>query len=163
MRILTAFRTIRVPMVLTEFPHESTAGVSSRSTTLTNKCNCLTYTVASSPVCTSPLAVINVVGLLNVLMVSNSADLRSFLLTMRILAPESTTNSLSSGSFKDAAGSTHSSAGKQNAALTFFFEHENDFGKVPCLASGASLLSFSLFVGPILKFHYVGTSLMRIF
>ena len=33
-------------------------------------------------------------------MVSNSADSRSFFLTMCILAPESTTNSLSSGSFQ---------------------------------------------------------------
>ena len=101
------------------FPNESTAGVSSRNTTLTNKSNCLTFTVASSLVCTSPLAVITVVGLLDVLMVSNSAELRSFLLTICILAPESTTNYLSSGSFVDAAGSTHSSAEKWNAALSF--------------------------------------------
>ena len=36
-------------------------------------------------------------------------------------------------------------------------------GKVPCLASGTSLLSFSLLMGPVVKFHGVGTSLMRIF
>ena len=34
-------------------------------------------------------------------------------------------------------------------------------GKVPCFASGASLLSFSL-MGLVLIFHSVGTSLMRI-
>ena len=33
--------------------------------------------------------------------------------------PESATNSLSSGSFGDAAWSTHSSSGKKNAALSF--------------------------------------------
>ena len=36
-----------------------------------------------------------------------------------IRAPESTTNSLPSGSFVDAAGRTHSSAGEQNVALPF--------------------------------------------
>ena len=101
------------------FPNESTAGVSSRNITLTNKSNCLTYTVASSLVCTSPLAVITVVELLDVLMVYNSAELRSRLLTICILAQESTTNSLSSGSFVDTARSAHSSAGKLNAALFF--------------------------------------------
>ena len=100
-------------------PRKALREFSSRSITLTNKSNCLTYTVASSLVCTSPLAVITVVGLLDVLMVSNSAELRSFLLTVCVLAPESTTNSLSSGSFVDAARSTHSCARKQNAALSF--------------------------------------------
>ena len=65
------------------------------------------------------LSCLHVVGLLDVLMVSNSAELRSFLLTKSILAPESTTNSLSSGSFVDAAGSTHSPTGKWNVALSF--------------------------------------------
>ena len=94
------------------FPKERTAGVSSRSITLTNKSNGLTFSVASSLVCTSPLAVITVVGLLDVLMVTSSAESRSVSLTICILAPESTTNSLSSGSFVDAAGRTNSSAGK---------------------------------------------------
>ena len=62
--------------------NERTAGVSSRSIPLTNKSNCLTYTVASSLVCTSPLAV---VGLLDVLMVSNSGELTSLLLTLCII------------------------------------------------------------------------------
>ena len=94
------------PRSLQSFTKESTAGVSSRNITLTNKSNSLTYIVASSLVCTSPLAVITVVGLLDVLMVSNSAELRSFLLTICKLAPESITNSLSSSSFVDAAGNT---------------------------------------------------------
>ena len=85
-----------------------TAGVPSRSITVTNKSNSLTFTVDSSLVCTSPLAV-TVVGFLDILTVSNPAKLRSFLLTICILAPESATDSLSSGSFIDAAGSTLSS------------------------------------------------------
>ena len=76
------------------FPSKKTAGVSSRSFTVTNKSNSLTYTIASSFVCTSPMAVTTVVGLSETLAVSNSAALRSFLLNMCMLAPESTTNSL---------------------------------------------------------------------
>ena len=37
------------------------------------------------------------------------------------------------------------------------------FGKIPRLASGTSLLSFSLFLRPVLKFYSVRTSLMRSF
>ena len=128
-----------------------------------DKSDCLTYYVASSLVCSSSLVVITIVGLLDVLMVSNSAELRSFLLTICILGPESTTNYLSSGSFVDAAGRTHSSAGKLNAACLFFFELVNVFGKSPRVHAGASLLSFSLFMGPVLKFRSIGTSLMRNF
>ena len=47
------------------------------------------------------------------------AESRSLLLTIFILAPESTTNSLSSGSFFDAAGITHFSAGEQNVELVY--------------------------------------------
>ena len=97
------------------FLNKSSAGVSCRSITLTSKSNCLTYIVASSLVCTS-LVVITVVGLLDVLMVSNSAELRSFSLTIRILVPESTTNSFLSAlllrhlgepTFRSHFGSSH--------------------------------------------------------
>ena len=91
--------------------------------------------------------------------VSNSAELRSRLLTVIILAPESTTNSLSSESFVDAAGSTHSSGGKVQPCL--FLWACIFFNKIPSLASGTALLSFSLFMGPVVKFHGVGTSLVR--
>ena len=65
---MTAGSVVSFPMILTE----QTAGASSRSITATNKSNSLTYTVASSLVCSSPLAVITVVGLLDVLMFSIS-------------------------------------------------------------------------------------------
>ena len=136
-------------------------GVSLQNITVTNTSNSLTFVVASSLVCTSPLAVITVVGLLDVLVVSNSAELRSFLLTICILAPESTANYLSSRSFVEAAGCTHSSEGAWNGALSFELVYV--FGKIPCLALGASLLSVSLFLRSVLKFHSVGTSLMRNF
>ena len=47
--------------------------------------------------------------------------------------------------------------------LVFLFELVNISGKVPSLASGTSLLSFSLFRGPVLECHSVGTSLMKSF
>ena len=124
------------------FPKESTAGVSSRSITLTNKSNCLTSSVASSLVCKSPLAVITVVGLLDVLMVSNSAELRSFLMTICILAPDSTTNSLSSGSFVDAAGKYPFLRGKAECSLVFFFDLVNVFwqGSKPCFGHVAAVV-----------------------
>ena len=53
--------------------------------------------------------------------------------------------------------------GKIEYSLVFFCELVHVFGKIPSLASGTSLLSFSLFMGPVLKFHSVGTSLMRNF
>ena len=102
------------------FPKERTAGVSSRSITLTNKSTCLTQTGASSLASSSPLAVTTVVGLLETLTVSKSAELRSFLLTICMLAPESTTDALSSGFIVDVAGKIHSSVGEQNAVFLFF-------------------------------------------
>ena len=51
-------------LIAPSFPSERTAGVSSRSFMVTKKSNSLTYTVASSFVCTSLLAVTTVVGFL---------------------------------------------------------------------------------------------------
>ena len=45
------------------FPSVKTDGVSSRTFIVKNISNSLTYTVASSCVCTSPLAVMTIVGL----------------------------------------------------------------------------------------------------
>ena len=53
--------------------------------------------------------------------------------------------------------------GRVECSLVFFFKLVYVFGMVRCLASGASLLSVNLFLGPVLKFRSVGTSLMRIF
>ena len=46
-------------------------------------------------------------------------------------------------------------------SFVVLFELVHVFGKVPRLASRTSLLSFSLFMGPVLKFHSVRTSLMK--
>ena len=100
------------------FPSERTAGVSSRSITVTNKSNSLTYTVASSFVSTSLLVVTTVVKFLEIFTVSNSAEFRSFLLTVCMLAPESTKNSVSCGFVVDAARKTHSSEGESNEVVS---------------------------------------------
>ena len=60
------------------FPSDKTAGVFSRTFIVKNMSNSLTYTVASSCVCTSPLAVMTIVGLHDFVTVSISASLKSF-------------------------------------------------------------------------------------
>ena len=49
---------------------------------------------------------------------------------------------------------------REECSLVVRFELVNIFGKIPSLALGTSLLSFSLFMGLVLKIHCVGTSLM---
>ena len=82
--------------------------------------NSLTYTVASSCVCTSPLAVMTIVGLHDFIKVSISASFKSFLLIICIDAPESTTNFRSSG-FRVDAGRHLFSEGEKNVALSCSF------------------------------------------
>ena len=99
------------------FVEDGTAGVLSRTFIVKNISNSLTYTIPSSCVCTSPLAVRTIVGLHDFVKVSISALLKSFLLIMCIDAPESTTNSLSSGFHVD-AGKHLFSEGEKNVALS---------------------------------------------
>ena len=119
MWFLTTGPLVSIPIIFAELPEWKNCGCFLRSITVANESNSLTYTVASSLVCTSPLAVITVVGLLDILMLSNSAESRSLLLTICRLAPESSTNSLSSGCLVDAAGKIHSSEGEWNVALSY--------------------------------------------
>ena len=79
------------------FPSDKTAGVFSKTFIVKNISNSLKHTVASSCVCTSPLAVMTIVGLQDFVKVSILAEFKSFLLIMCIDALESTTNSRSSG------------------------------------------------------------------
>ena len=92
----------------------------SRTFIVKNISNSLTYTIASSCVCTSPLAVMTIEGLHDFVKVSISALLKSFLLIMCIDAPESTTNSLSSG-FNVDAGKHLFSGDEKNVALSCSF------------------------------------------
>ena len=50
--------------------------------------------------------------------------------------------------------------GKVESILVCLFELVSVFGEISSLASGTSLLSFSLLIGLVLKFHSVRTSLM---
>ena len=104
------------PFVGKPVPIDNPAGVLSRTFIVKNISNSLTYTIASSCVCTSPLAVRTIVGLHDFVKVSISASLKSFLLIVCIDAPDSTTNSRSSG-FNVDAGRNLFSGDEKNAAL----------------------------------------------
>ena len=81
------------PFSSQSFSSDNTAGVFSRTFIVNIFSNSLTYTVASSCVCTFLLAVMTIAGLHDFVKVSTSASLKSFLLIICIDAPESTTNS----------------------------------------------------------------------
>ena len=103
--------------------------------------------MASSCVCTSPLAVMTVVGLLDVVEVSISAEFKSFLLIMCNDAPESTINSLSSG-YRVDTGKHLFSEGEKNAALFFSSDFRmlsaslNAASRAPCSCHSVSPLKF---------------------
>ena len=59
MWFLTVDPFVRTPFSLQSFPSDETAGVFSRTSIVKNISNSLTYTVASSCVCTSPLPVLH--------------------------------------------------------------------------------------------------------
>ena len=123
------------------------------------KSNSLTYTVASSCVCTSPLVVMTIVGLHDFVKISISASLKSILLIICIDAPESTTISRSSGLRVD-AGRHLFSEGEKNVAMIFLFEFYHTFGQLPRCFAGTLLLPLCLLLRPILKFWSVGAALM---
>ena len=81
---------------------------------------------------------------------------------MCMLAPESTTNSLSSHFMVDAAGELQSLVGEKNVFFRFF-ELMDTIGKFPRVSAGASLLSFGLLLKPFLKYHSARTVLVRKF
>ena len=102
MGFLTIDTFVGIPVSSQSFPSDNTAGVFSRTFTVKKISNSLTYTIASSCVCTSPLAVMTIVGLHDFVKVSISALFKSFLLIMCFDALESTTNSRSSSLRVDA-------------------------------------------------------------
>ena len=115
--------------------------------------------MASSCVCTSPLAVLTIVRQHDFVKVSISASLKSFLLIMCIDAPESTTNSRSSGFNVDASRHLFSEGEKNVALLAPLFLYT--FGQLPRCFAGTLLLPLCLLLRPILKFWSVETALMR--
>ena len=82
-----------------------------------------------------------VVGLLDVVKVSNSAEFKSFLLIMCIDAPEPTTNSLSSGLRVDGASKRQFSEGEKNAVLSFSFNFLRYFWPTSTLLHGPIALA----------------------
>ena len=109
------------------------------------------------------MAVITIVGFVDILTVSNSALSRSFLLKICMVAPESTTNSVSSG-FYCGCGRQNPLIGRRiECGFVLLFELVHMFGKSPRVSAGASLLSLSLSWRSVLKFHGVWTSLMKNF
>ena len=115
-----------------------------RSITVTNKSNSLTYTAASACVCTSPLAVTTVVGFFEILTVSTSAELRSFLLTICMFAPR-VHHKLSFLRLYCGCG-RHNPLIERRIACSFFrfFELKDFLGKFPRVSADASLLSFEM-------------------
>ena len=88
---------------------ESTIPVFSITFIVKNVSSSLTYTVATSCVCTSPLAVMTTVGLHDFVKVSISPEFKSFLLNMCIDAPGSTTNSCSHSGISESPHGFHRS------------------------------------------------------
>ena len=122
----------------------------SRTFKVKNIHNSLTYTIASSCVCTSPLAVMTIVGLHDFVKVSISASFKSFLLVTCIDAPESTTSFRSSGLRVD-AGRHLFSEGEKNVALFLSFNLKTLFGQLPRSFAGTLLLPLCLLLRPILR------------
>ena len=141
MWFLTVDPLILVSVFIAKPSYDKTAGVSSRTFIVKNISNSLTYTVTSSCVCTSPLAVTTVVGLLDVVTVSHSAEFKSFLLIMCIDKLESTTKSLSSGLIVDGEGRHQFSEGEKNAVLCFSINFRY-FGPFSTLFHGHIALAF---------------------
>ena len=132
----------------------------SRTFIVKNFSNSLTYTVPSSCVGTSPLAIMTIVGLHDFVKISISASLKSFLLIICIDAPESTTNSRS-WSLRFDAGRHLFSEGEKNVALSCSFKFKHTVGQLPRCFAGTLLLPLCLFLRPILKFWSVVATLMR--
>ena len=150
-------------MVFAKFPTDNTAGASAKIFPLNNR-TCPTlpmWSFASSFVYNSPEPVVTVVGLFKIVTVSDPVEFTSFLLIMCIDAPESTTNSLSSTSILENEWRHQFSAieKKQNHV---FRDFQHVFGQPPRCFKNTSLLSFRLFLRPILKFWIAGVALMRI-
>ena len=129
------------------------------SFTVTNKSNSLTYTVASSFVCTSPLAATTVVGLLETLTDSNSAEFRSFLLS-HVHWCSGIYNEFSFLRFCCGWCWETPNLGRwgKSSFCPFLGALGYLFGHSPRVSGGASLLSLSLFLRPILKVWSVRTA-----
>ena len=102
-----------------------------------------------------------VVGHLEVVTVSKSAEFRPFLLIMCIDAPESTTNSLPSGLIFDGEGRHHFTVGEKNVVLCFSLTSGFSLPASTLLCEPSALATLSLpETDP--QCRSIGTTLMRI-
>ena len=120
------------------------AGVSSRICTVTKISRSWTYTDASSLVCTFPFGCKHRCGFLDFRRVSSSAEHKSFLLSMRTDAPESTTNWFSLLWFLRRVCPHYPSFGRRiERGLVLYFELIDTFRQIPGFSAGA-LVSWSV-------------------
>ena len=148
------------PFSSQSFPTDNTAGVFSRTVTVKNISNSLTYTVASSCVCTSLLAFMTVVGLHDFVKVSISAEFVSCFADY--MHRRAGVGKLSFLRFLKVDASRHLfSEGEKNVALFFSLNFLHTFGQPPRCFAGTLLLPLCLFLRPILKFWSVGATLIR--
>ena len=111
-----SFHSCEYPIYSQSFPRDTTAGVSSRSWTVTLLSKSFMWTFAFSVVLIDPVAVITVVGSRDALTVSSSSGDKSVLLIISMDAPDSTLNSLSSGLTVEVDATAHSNFGFKNVA-----------------------------------------------
>ena len=160
MWLLTVDPFIRISVFIANLSKRQYCWRVSRTFIVKNISNSWTYTVASSCVCTSPLAVMTIVGLHDFVKVSISASLRSFLLIMCSDAPESTTNSRPPGLRLD-AGRHLFSEGEKNVAFSCSFNFNTLLTSFHAASRATLILPLCLLLRPILKFWSVGATLMR--
>ena len=146
------------------FPNERTARVSSRSIAVTNKSNSLTYTVASS-FC-QHLAVgchhrRRILRYPHGFQFGRVKDFPADHMHACLLRNPPQTL-FPPGFIVDAARQNPLIERRKECSFVHFFELVHIFGKSPRVSAGASFLS-SFSWRSVLKFHSVGTSLMRNF
>ena len=118
-------------------------------------------TCASSFVCISPLAVCTFMGFLDVRRVSSSQELKTFLLSMCIDAPESITKSRSSGFFRKGCRHYPCFGRRVEGRLVLFFELVDTFRQVSCFSAGASFLLRGFLECPVLQFSRARIKILR--
>ena len=140
------------PFSSQSFPSDNTAGVFSRTFTVKNISKSLTYTIASSScVCTSPLAVMTIVGLHDFVKVSISTD-SSPLCWSCASTLRSPQQILFSSGVRFDAGRHLFSEGEKNAALWCSFNFNTLLASFHATSRAPCSLPFRLFLRPILKF-----------
>ena len=145
------------------FPSERTAGVFSRSITVTNKSNSRTYTVASSFVLHFAVGCHYHYRIFRYPHGLQFGFVQVFLAD-HVHACSEICHKLSFFGFNCGCGRQKPLLRRQiECSFVFLFELKDIPGKSPRVSASASLLSFGLFLRSVLKFHGVGTALRRNF